>query len=73
MKIGDTARRTDPFNSNVTVLDISSQEDLKNHKRMLDQGFKIEILEGNHWVEVKPEPALRIHRAPQESCISCEG
>ena len=70
MKIGDTIRRTSMW-GDVVTRDIQSEKEIENYKQMQKEGFVLEVLVGDKWVEV---PMVRIHKAPPEStCIACEG
>ncbi len=67
MKIGDTIRRTSMW-GDVVTRDIQSEKEIENYKKMQKEGFVLEVLDGDKWVEV---PVVRIHKAPPESCESC--
>lgn len=68
MKIGDTIRRTSMW-GDVVTREIQSEKEIENYKQMQKEGFTLEVLVDGKYVEV---PNIRIHKAPPESCPSCE-
>jgi len=69
MKTGDTIRRTSMWGE-VVIREIISEKEIENYKQMQKEGFTFEVLINGKYKEV---PNLRIHKAPPESCPSCEG
>lgn len=69
MKIGDTIRRTSMW-GDVVTREITSDKEIENYKQMQKEGFTLEVLVDGKYVEV---PNIRIHKAPEEPCLSCQG
>jgi len=69
MKIGDTVRRTDIMGTVVERV-IKSESELHLYNSQLDLGYEFEVLVDGKYVPVVKK--LRIHKAPPESCPSCE-
>ena len=53
----------------VITREITSEKEIENYKQMQKEGFTLEVLKDDGWQEV---PVLRVHKAPPESCPSCE-
>ena len=68
IKIGDTIRRTSMW-GDVVTRELQSEAEIKNYKQMQHEGFTLEKLVDGEFVEV---PKVTIHKAPPESCPSCE-
>ena len=68
MKQNDTIRRTDIMGTVVERV-IKSESELHLYTSQLDLGYEFEVLVDGKYVPVAK--ALRIHKAPPESCESC--
>lgn len=69
MQPGDTIRRTSMWGE-VVVREIQSEKEVANYYDFQKEGFLLEVLVDGQYVEVPRR--LTIHKAPPESCASCE-